>query len=81
LAHVSLNQAFSLPAPNEFIPTQLDVVKQEEKRNEPQLIQDTPTTKIWYKKDDTFWIPKTNMWVSFKNPLTFATPRHAVMLA
>ncbi|KAG1283773.1 hypothetical protein G6F66_010823 [Rhizopus arrhizus] len=48
LAHVSLNQAFSLPAPNEFIPTQLDVVKQEEKRNEPQLIQDTPTTKIWH---------------------------------
>ncbi|RCI06352.1 Insulinase (Peptidase M16) [Rhizopus stolonifer] len=78
---ISLNEEFSLPAVNEFIPTQLDVVKQEEKRKEPILVQDTAAAKIWYKKDDTFGIPKTNIWICFKNPLTYATPRHAVMMA
>ncbi|KAI9282259.1 Metalloenzyme, LuxS/M16 peptidase-like protein [Sporodiniella umbellata] len=81
LASITLNPEFTLPAVNEFIPTRLEVGKQEEKKKEPDLIQDTPTTKIWYKRDDTFWIPKTNVWICFKNPLTFATPRHAVMLA
>jgi insulysin len=51
-----------------------------EKTKQPELIQDTPVTRIWYKKDDTFWVPKTNMWVLFKNPLFLATPRNGAML-
>ncbi|ORE11774.1 hypothetical protein BCV72DRAFT_197111 [Rhizopus microsporus var. microsporus] len=81
LVNISLNPHFSLPAVNEFIPTELEVVKQEEKTKEPTLIQDEPISRIWYKKDDTFWVPKTNVWICLKNPLTFITPRHAVMLA
>ncbi|KAL4209234.1 Metalloenzyme, LuxS/M16 peptidase-like protein [Rhizopus microsporus] len=81
LVNISLNPHFSLPVVNEFIPTELEVVKQEGKTKEPTLIQDEPISRIWYKKDDTFWVPKTNVWICLKNPLTYITPRHAVMLA
>jgi insulysin len=71
-----------LPAINEFLPSKLDVSKFNviEKKSAPELIQDTPISRIWYKQDDTFWVPKTNLWILFKNPLLHATPRNGVML-
>lgn len=82
LEHISLNDEFYLPAVNEFLPSRLDVPKFEftEKKTQPELIQDTPVTRVWYKKDDTFWVPKTNVWILFKNPLFHATPRNCVIL-
>lgn len=82
MTHISTNDDFSLPAINEFIPSNLDVNVTEvpNKKSQPELIQDTPITRIWYKKDDTFWVPKTNMWIFFKNPLFYATPRNSVIL-
>jgi insulysin len=43
------------------------------------LMKETPTLRLWHKKDDTFWIPRTNMWILFRNPLADATPAHSVM--
>jgi insulysin len=81
LSNISVNDDFKFPAVNEFIPSKLDVEKfqVEEKTKKPELIQDTPVTRIWYKKDDTFWVPRTNMWVLFKNPLLATTPRNGAM--
>ncbi|GAA5812303.1 hypothetical protein MFLAVUS_005754 [Mucor flavus] len=81
LSNISLNDEFTLPAINEFLPSNLDVPKFEvtEKKAEPDLIQDTELARIWYKRDDTFWVPRTNLWILFKNPLLQATPRNAVM--
>ncbi|KAI7847937.1 Metalloenzyme, LuxS/M16 peptidase-like protein [Circinella umbellata] len=75
------NDAFFLPTPNEFIPTDLDVNKRvvKDKQTKPDLIQETNMLRLWYKQDDTFWIPKTNVWILFRNPLTYATPRNAVI--
>lgn len=77
-----MNDDFRFPAVNEFIPSRLDVQKLEnvEQLKQPELIQDTPLTRIWYKKDDTFWVPKTNMWVLFQNLSLLATPRNTTML-
>ncbi|KAI8639740.1 Metalloenzyme, LuxS/M16 peptidase-like protein [Parasitella parasitica] len=82
LAHISMNDEFCLPAINEFIPSNLDVnvTGGSTKKVQPELIKDTPITRIWYKKDDTFWVPKTNVWATFKNPLLLATPRNSVIL-
>lgn len=43
LANITCNEALSLPAPNEFIPTNLDVNKMivETKQRKPDLIQET----------------------------------------
>lgn len=81
LAHITPNDALSLPTPNEFIPTNLDVNKMivETKQRKPDLIQETSMLRLWHKKDDTFWVPKANVWILFRNPLTYATPRNAVI--
>lgn len=78
-----LNDALHLPSPNEFIPVNLDVAKYPvaEKQKSPNLIQETPMLRLWHKQDDTFWVPKTNVWILFRNPLTYATPRNAAMTA
>lgn len=82
MSNISLSSEFALPAVNEFIPSDLSVHRTQvlEKKNKPDLIRDTPIMRIWYKKDDTFWVPKTNVWIYFKNPLCYATPRNCVIL-
>ncbi|KAI7901194.1 Metalloenzyme, LuxS/M16 peptidase-like protein [Cokeromyces recurvatus] len=81
LSNMSMNNEFFLPKRNEFIPSNLNVDRFEvkEKEDQPEIIRDTSLTRIWYKKDDTFWVPKTNVWIFFKNPLPYATPRNAVI--
>jgi insulysin len=64
-----------LPHENQFIPKQLEVEKKEIKEPaiEPKLIRNDATVRTWYKKDDTFWVPKANLFVSCRNPITNAT--------
>lgn len=52
-----------LPPPNPFIPKRLDVEKfdVQEKTLRPDLLKDTPLSRLWYKRDDTWWLPKTNV--------------------
>ncbi|KAI8077795.1 Metalloenzyme, LuxS/M16 peptidase-like protein [Halteromyces radiatus] len=81
LTNLEHNDEFTLPIINEFVPRKLDVDKQivKEKQRKPNLIQETSTLRLWHKKDDTFWIPKTTISILFRNPLINATPRHTVI--
>ncbi|KAG0165438.1 Insulinase (Peptidase M16) [Apophysomyces sp. BC1034] len=76
-----LNDVFKLPPANEFIPTNAEYSKclVDKRQEKPDLIQETATLRLWHKKDDTFWIPKTNTWIFFRNPLVSATPRNEVI--
>lgn len=69
-----------LPHKNEFIPTKLDVEKVEVKElaKTPKLLRNDDTLRLWWKKDDTFWVPKANVNVLLRNPLTYATPANYV---
>ncbi|KAI9790783.1 MAG: Insulinase (Peptidase M16) [Candelina submexicana] len=70
-----------LPHKNEFIPTRLEVEKKEveEPMKAPKLIRNDEGVRVWWKKDDTFWVPKANVTITLRNPLVYATPEHAVM--
>lgn len=52
-----------LPQKNEFIPTNFEVQRKEvqEPQKAPALIKNTEISRVWYKKDDTFWVPKANL--------------------
>ena len=65
-----------LPHRNEFIPTNLTVEKKEtaSPAKAPKLIRNDESMRTWWKKDDTFWVPKGSISVNFRNPLTAATP-------
>ncbi|KAK9454555.1 Metalloenzyme, LuxS/M16 peptidase-like protein [Dipodascopsis uninucleata] len=74
------NEELHLPAKNNFIATDFEVDKKDvssPSRN-PSLIYDTFGCKLWYKKDDTFWVPKANIYIAFRNPLATITPSNSV---
>ncbi|CUS07597.1 unnamed protein product [Tuber aestivum] len=69
-----------LPQKNEFIPTNFEVLRKEvqEPQKAPALIKSTEISRIWYKKDDTFWVPKANLNCTLRNPLAYSTPGNTV---
>jgi insulysin len=69
-----------LPHKNEFIPTRLTVEKKEvaEPAKAPKLIRHDDSVRLWWKKDDTFWVPKGTVNITIRNPLVYATPANYV---
>ena len=69
-----------LPLPNDFIPSKLTVEKKEieEPAKTPKLIRNDENVRIWWKKDDRFWVPKGNVFLSLRNPLASVTASNAV---
>lgn len=65
-----------LPAKNEFIPQRLDVEKKEitTPALSPKLIRNDTNVRVWYKKDDRFWVPKANINLFLRTPLHNSSP-------
>lgn len=65
-----------LPHRNEFIPTRLSVERKEvpEPAATPKLIRHDDRARVWFKKDDRFWVPKATLHATLRNPLVWATP-------
>lgn len=72
--------ALHLPHKNQFIPTKLEVEKKEVKESvlAPRLLRNDDIARTWFKKDDTFWVPKANLIVSCKNPAIYASAENSV---
>ncbi|KAK5085689.1 metalloprotease [Lithohypha guttulata] len=69
-----------LPHKNEFIPTKLDVEKAEVKEpaRAPRLLRNDEQVRLWWKKDDTFWVPKANVNILIRNPVAYDSPANHV---
>ena len=69
-----------LPHKNEFIPSKLTVEKKEiaEPMKAPKLIRNDELVRTWWKKDDKFWVPRANVFVTLRNPLSAALPSTSV---
>ncbi|KAK1090410.1 metalloprotease, partial [Friedmanniomyces endolithicus] len=65
---------------NEFVPQRLDVEKKEvaEPSLAPALIRNTDGVRVWFKKDDQFWVPRATIHVSLRTPLHNASPLNAM---
>ncbi|CAJ0757480.1 22016_t:CDS:10, partial [Entrophospora sp. SA101] len=76
----TIDSELKLPLSNEFIPTNFEIKKQEviTPLKHPNLIKNTDLVRIWYKKDDTFWVPKVYIWFKIQSPLVYTTPSNAV---
>ncbi|KAH8673592.1 peptidase M16 inactive domain-containing protein [Xylariales sp. PMI_506] len=72
--------ALHLPHKNQFIPTKLEVDKKEVKEpaSAPKLLRNDDVARTWFKKDDTFWVPKANLIISCKNPIIYASAENSV---
>lgn len=69
-----------LPHKNEFIPSKLTVEKKKvtETAKAPKLIRNDELARTWWKKDDRFWVPRANVFVTLRNPLAGALPSTSV---
>ncbi|GAA5919925.1 hypothetical protein JCM1841_000046 [Sporobolomyces salmonicolor] len=72
----------ALPEQNIFVPSRLELVTKEPSPKpfmRPSLVRQTPTTRLFYKKDDIWCIPRASAYFIFRTPLADQTPRHAIL--
>ncbi|XP_060579124.1 insulin-degrading enzyme-like, partial [Ruditapes philippinarum] len=74
------HENLSLPAVNEFIPTNFDLVTRETEQNcVPAMLKDTAMTRLWFKQDDKFHLPKAYASFELTSPLVYIDPLHTNM--
>lgn len=82
LKNCGLNPAFKLPEKNEFIPNDLSLVKYENGVEKfPTIVYKSPITRLWYKGDDKFLLPKASGKFDLKSPFVTLDPKHYNMSA
>lgn len=70
-----LCEDLKLPPKNEFIPTDFDLMPREENAPMyPIIVQDTSLSRVWFKQDDEFLLPKANLSFEFVSPLAYLDP-------
>ncbi|KAI9266092.1 Metalloenzyme, LuxS/M16 peptidase-like protein [Sporodiniella umbellata] len=80
LQNLQPDAALVLPGQNAFLPTNFEThrVETETRSKRPNLIQNSPLLRLWHKKDDTFWVPRANVWILLRSPLAYASPASCV---
>nr|XP_033468874.1 insulin-degrading enzyme isoform X2 [Epinephelus lanceolatus] len=79
-ASADLNGKFKLPMKNEFIPTNFEIYPLEkDSPSFPTLIKDTAMSKVWFKQDDKFFLPKACLNFEFFSRYLYADPLHCNM--
>ncbi|KAM4730097.1 insulin-degrading enzyme isoform 1-T1 [Anableps anableps] len=79
-ANADLNGKFKLPMRNEFIPTNFEIYPLEkDSPSVPTLIKDTAMSKVWFKQDDKFFLPKACLNFEFFSPFAYVDPLHCNM--
>uniref|UniRef100_A0A8C4F7H0 Insulin-degrading enzyme n=1 Tax=Dicentrarchus labrax TaxID=13489 RepID=A0A8C4F7H0_DICLA len=79
-ASADLNGKFKLPMKNEFIPTNFEIYPLEkDSPSVPTLIKDTAMSKVWFKQDDKFFLPKACLNFEFFSPFAYVDPLHCNM--
>ncbi|XP_014877260.1 insulin-degrading enzyme isoform X2 [Poecilia latipinna] len=79
-ANADLNGKFKLPMRNEFIPTNFEIYPLEkDSPSVPTLIKDTAMSKVWFKQDDKFFLPKACLNFEFFSRYLYTDPVHCNM--
>ncbi|KAF9428230.1 Insulinase (Peptidase M16) [Podila epigama] len=80
LKDLELHPELRLPEHNDFVPTNFDThrIPITEPASAPILLKHTPMVRLWHKKDDTFWVPKVNIYFRLASPLVMTTPANFV---
>jgi insulysin len=70
-----------LHRPNEFIPTRLDVIRKNilVPAKTPKLLRNDEHLRLWYKKDDQFWVPKAEVTIILHSPAASASARDSMI--
>ncbi|KAL0270074.1 UNVERIFIED_CONTAM: hypothetical protein PYX00_007602 [Menopon gallinae] len=64
----------ALPKPNDFITNNFEIYPREEAQPHPVIIQESLLTRVWYKQDDKFLLPRANIKFELFSPLAYLDP-------
>uniref|UniRef100_A0A1W7RAD0 Insulin-degrading enzyme n=1 Tax=Hadrurus spadix TaxID=141984 RepID=A0A1W7RAD0_9SCOR len=69
-----------LPTKNEFIPTNFQLATHEQEySNLPVMIKNSEMSRVWFKQDNEFNLPKAILSFEFESPLAYLDPHHCNM--
>lgn len=72
--------SFSLPERNPYLPEDLDLIEPAPSSSPfPQKIVSRPGFELWHRMDAEFKKPKAYFFLSFRSPLSAASPRNAML--
>ncbi|XP_073452147.1 insulin-degrading enzyme isoform X1 [Aquarana catesbeiana] len=75
-----INGKLHHPMKNEFIPTNFEIFPMEKDATPfPALIKDTAMSKLWFKQDDKYFLPKACLNFEFFSPFAYVDPLHCNM--
>ncbi|KAL1413230.1 metalloprotease [Vanrija albida] len=74
----TVDPTLHLPSPNPFIPRTFDIPAGTVSAA-PLLLSESVTSRLWYKKDTTFLLPKSSIRIKLKSPLVSVSPRGAAL--
>ncbi|GAA5835179.1 hypothetical protein JCM3766R1_006893 [Sporobolomyces carnicolor] len=72
----------SIPDRNIFVPSKLDLLTNEataEPKTRPSLIYKSATSRLFFKQDDTWCIPRASLFFLMKTQHADLSPRHAIL--
>ncbi|KAH6579183.1 hypothetical protein BASA60_003367 [Batrachochytrium salamandrivorans] len=81
LSQIKLNPELHLPKPNSFIPEDFSVQKVavEKPSTHPMIILESPVLRLWHKQDDTFFVPRVNIYFDMTTPLAYQDATSCVL--
>eukprot|EP00119_Amphimedon_queenslandica_P006468 XP_011407412.1 PREDICTED: insulin-degrading enzyme-like [Amphimedon queenslandica] len=80
-AAIDAEHPFSLPEENPYLPEELDLIEADPSASSsfPQKILSRPGFELWHLADTEFKKPKAYFFLSFRSPLSAASPRNAML--
>lgn len=79
--NAGVHENLKLPPRNEFIPTNFQLAEKEPEYGKiPHLIQNTEMSRVWFKQDDEFHLPKAVLNFEIKSPIAYLDPHHQNMV-
>jgi insulysin len=74
------HERLHLPTRNEFIPTDFELVARDAGhklgKNVPANLKESALSRLWYKQDDEFLLPKACMDFELRSPIAYLDPHH-----
>ena len=73
--NAGFHENFHLPDKNPFIPTDLNLLSREETPGaSPVVVKDSLFSRVWFKQDDKFLIPKAYIDIDITSPYAYCDP-------
>lgn len=71
----TLNDNLHFPKENDLVPTNFDIIcDQECIRLSPEIIHQCSLSRVWFKQDEEYKLPKANIFIEFFSPLANLDP-------